>query len=204
MKRKICILGLALVLLCASSCADGSCDSDDRTSSAGTTEQTAAAAKESGTDTETELPEEAKNAVLAYVKSDSYESLVDSILPTSAAEKVKNGKITIGNYFFGFETFPCEDAKILECTKMPEDRAQRLAAFWATGFSMKGVSVDFTADEGYDTVVSAVCSLPSEGAEPEMLRYRFTRRLELLKISNDRWIVVPSSDEAANSMEPIQ
>ena len=69
---------------------------------------------------------------------------------------------------------------------------------------MKGVSVDFTADEGYDTVVSAVCSLPSEGAEPEMLRYRFTRRLELLKISNDRWIVVPSSDEAANSMEPIQ
>ena len=205
-----------MLLLSAASCADSSNDADARTSSAGSGEQTTATAQESKTETESScgkatssntsaavLPEEANDALLAYLRSDSYDSLVDSILPASAAEEAKHGKILIGNYFFGFETIACEDAKISECSRLPEDQTQKLAAFWATGFSVKGLSADFTAEEGYDTVVSAVCSVPSDGADTETIRYRFTRRLELLKIKNDRWIVVPSSDTTTNNMEPI-
>ena len=218
MKRKICILWLAMLLLSAASCADSSSDHDARSSGVGSGEQTTATAQQSMTDSESSgggktsgssntagavLPEEANDALIAYLRSDSYDSLVDSILPTSAAEEAKHGKILIGNYFFGFETIACEDAKILECSRLPEDQTQKLAAFWATGFSVKGLSADFTAEDGYDTVVTAVCSVPSDGADTETIRYRFTRRLELLKIKNDRWIVVPSSDTTTNNMEPI-
>lgn len=205
MKRKICILGLALVLLCAASCADGSRNSDNQTSSAGTAEQTTTAAQESRTDTETELPEEAKNAVLAYIKSDSYESLADSILPTSAAQEAKNGKTIVGNYYFGLGPgSTCEDIQILECSRLSKDQAERTGSFWSTGFSMQGFSSEFTAEDGYEAVVSAVCSVESEDPSAGMLSFKVTARLDVLKIKDDRWIVVPTADETTNTMEPIE
>jgi hypothetical protein len=81
------------MLLCAASCSDASGNSD--------------AAQGSVTDMETvtssgaevRLPEEVKNALFAYLNSDSYDALADSILPTAVAEQAKNGKGIAGNYY---------------------------------------------------------------------------------------------------------
>lgn len=149
------------------------------------------------------LPDEAKEVLVAYLKSDSFDLLADSILPTSVAEEAKNGKPLVENYSFGFQPCSREDEKILECSRIPKDQAERLGAFWATGLSMQGFTADFTAEDGYDVIVSAICSLKDEDEDIEVQRFRFTNRLEILKIKDDRWIVVPSSDMEAIKIEPI-
>lgn len=203
-------------MLCAASCADESSCCDERTSSAGGAEQTITTPQESKTDTETTiggnmeitkttLPEEAKDAVFAYMKSDSYEALADSILPTSAAEEAKNGKTIVGYYYFGLGPgSSCEDMKFLECSRLSKDKAERLGSFWSTGFNMQGFSTEFTAEDGYEIVVSAVCSVESEDKNAEKLSFKVTAGLDVLKIKGDRWIIVPSADEKTNTMEPIE
>lgn len=216
MKREICILGLALMMLCAASCGTASGNSDNQTSDAGAAEQTTTTAQESVTGTKTEnggsmditesiLPEDAKDALLAYINSDSYESLADSILPTAAAQEAKNGKAIVGNYYFwGFGPCSCENVTISECSRMPKDRAERLGIFWSAGFSMQGFSCDFTAEDSYETVVSADCVSVYNDKDTQIPGFRCTQRLAVLKIKDDRWIVVPYSDETTNKMEPIQ
>lgn len=153
---------------------------------------------------DTELPKEAKDAFLAYLRSDSYEAMFDSILPAAAAEEAKSGKAVIGDYSFGFLSASYEDEQILECSRLPKDQAQRIGAFWSAGFSMQGITANFTAEDGYDVTASAVCVIKDdEFGETEEQRLKITRRLTLLKIKNDRWIVIPSSDSDTNSYEPI-
>lgn len=147
------------------------------------------------------MPEEAKEALLAYMKSDSFDSLADSILPTSVAEEVKNGKLIVGDYAFGFQGCSRSDEKILECSRIPKDQAERLGAFWSAGLSMQGFSADFTAEDGYDVIVSAICAIVDDIVGEQ--RFKFTNRLEILKIKGDRWIVVPSSDMETLKIEPV-
>ena len=195
MKRKICIFGLVLMLLCAASCSDASGNSD--------------AAQGSVTDMETvtssgaevTLPEEVKNALFAYLNSDSYDALADSILPTAVAEQAKNGKGIAGNYYFGIGPCTCENVNISQCSRMTKDRAERLAAFWATGFSMQGFDADFTAEDGYDVVVSADALSVFNDTDTEIPSLSFTRWLSILKIEGDRWIVVPAADSPTDETE---
>ena len=195
------------MMLTAVSCGSVSGSSESVTSAAG---------KESTMETETkltdsnnadsELPKEAKEALLAYLSCDTYEKLADSILPTSAAEEAKNGKPIIGNYYFGFGPTNAEnvsDIKILECTRLPADQAERLGAFWSAGVNIQGFEADFTGEDGYDTVLSAVVSIDSDHEGAEIPKVRFTARLEVLKVKDDRWIVIPSSDTETNGMEPV-
>ena len=195
MKRKICIFGLVLMLLCAASCSDASGNSD--------------AAQGSVTDMETvtssgaevTLPEEVKNALFAYLNSDSYDALADSILPTAVAEQAKNGKGIAGNYYFGIGPCTCENVNISQCSRMTKDRAERLAAFWATGFSLQGFDADFTAEDGYDVVVSADALSVFNDTDTEIPSLSFTRWLSILKIEGDRWIVVPAADSPTDETE---
>lgn len=148
------------------------------------------------------LPEEAENALLEYLKCDSIETLSDSILPSSVADEMKNGTLQQGNYFFA--GFPCgsyNDEEISECTRMPKQQAENLAAFWAGGVSIQGVSVDFTAEEGYDVVASATYEFKDN---VETIKIRVTKRLNILKIIDDRWIIIPTADMETNKMEIIQ
>ena len=198
MKRKICIFGLVLMLLCAASCSDASGNSD--------------AAQESVTDMETvtssgaevTLPEEVKNALFAYLNSDSYDALADSILPTAVAEQAKNGKGIAGNYYFGIGPCTCENVNISQCSRMTKDRAERLAAFWATGFSLQGFDADFTAEDGYDVVVSADALSVFNDTDTEIPSLSFTRWLSILKIEGDRWIVVPAADSPTDETEQAE
>ena len=198
MKRKICIFGLVLMLLCAASCSDASGNSD--------------AAQGSVTDMETvtssgaevTLPEEVKNALFAYLNSDSYDALADSILPTAVAEQAKNGKGIAGNYYFGIGPCTCENVNISQCSRMTKDRAERLAAFWATGFSMQGFDADFTAEDGYDVVVSADALSVFNDTDTEIPSLSFTRWLSILKIEGDRWIVVPAADSPTDETEQAE
>ena len=198
MKRKICIFGLVLMLLCAASCSDASGNSD--------------AAQGSVTDMETvtssgaevTLPEEVKNALFAYLNSDSYDALADSILPTAVAEQTKNGKGIAGNYYFGVGPCTCENVNISQCSRMTKDRAERLAAFWATGFTMQGFDADFTAEDGYDVVVSADALSVVNGTDTEIPSLSFTRWLSILKIKGDRWIVVPAADSPTDETEQAE
>lgn len=147
------------------------------------------------------LPEEAKNALLVYLKCDSIETLSDSILPSSVADEMKNGTLQQGNYFFaGFPFGRYTDEEISECTRMPKQRAENLAAFWAKGVSMQGVLVDFTAEEGYDVVASAIYELNNV----ETIKIRVTRRLNILKIIDDHWIIIPTVDMETDKTERIQ
>ena len=198
MKRKICIFGLVLMLLCAASCSDASGNSD--------------AAQGSVTDMETvtssgaevTLPEEVKNALFAYLNSDSYDALADSILPTAVAEQAKNGKGIAGNYYFGIGPCTCENVNISQCSRMTKDRAERLAAFWATGFSMQGFDADFTAEDGYDVVVSADALSVFNDTDTEIPSLSFTRWLSILKIESDRWIVVPAAGSPTDETEQAE
>ena len=198
MKRKICIFGLVLMLLCAASCSDASGNSD--------------AAQGSVTDMETvtssgaevTLPEEVKNALFAYLNSDSYDALADSILPTAVAEQAKNGKGIAGNYYFGIGPCTCENVNISQCSRMTKDRAEKLAAFWATGFSMQGFDADFTAEDGYDVVVSADALSVFNDTDTEIPSLSFTRWLSILKIEGDRWIVVPAADSPTDETEQAE
>lgn len=198
MKRKICIFGLVLMLLCAASCSDASGNSD--------------AAQGSVTDMETvtssgaevTLPEEVKNALFAYLNSDSYDALADSILPTAVAEQAKNGKGIAGNYYFGIGPCTCENVNISQCSRMTKDRAERLAAFWATGFSLQGFDADFTAEDGYDVVVSADALSVFNDTDTEIPSLSFTRWLSILKIEGDRWIVVPAADSPTDETEQAE
>ena len=198
MKRKICIFGLVLMLLCAASCSDASGNSD--------------AAQGSVTDMETvtssgaevTLPEEVKNALFAYLNSDSYDALADSILPTAVAEQAKNGKGIAGNYYFGIGPCICENVNISQCSRMTKDRAERLAAFWATGFSMQGFDADFTAEDGYDVVVSADALSVFNDTGTEIPSLSFTRWLSILKIEGDRWIVVPAAGSPTDETEQTE
>ena len=198
MKRKICIFGLVLMLLCAASCSDASGNSD--------------AAQGSVTDMETvtssgaevTLPEEVKNALFAYLNSDSYDALAESILPTAVAEQAKNGKGIAGNYYFGIGPCICENVNISQCSRMTKDRAERLAAFWATGFSLQGFDADFTAEDGYDVVVSADALSVFNDTDTEIPSLSFTRWLSILKIEGDRWIVVPAADSPTDETEQAE
>ena len=198
MKTIICISGLVLMLLCAASCCDASGNSD--------------AAQGSVTDMETvtsssaevTLPEEVKNALFAYLNSDSYDALADSILPTAVAEQAKNGKGIAGNYYFGIGPCTCENVNISQCSRMTKDRAERLAAFWATGFSMQGFDADFTAEDGYDVVVSADALSVFNDTDTEIPSLSFTRWLSIIKIEGDRWIVVPAAGSPTDETEQTE
>ncbi len=153
-------------------------------------------------DANTVLPEEAEHALHEYLKCDSTASLANSLYPSSVAEEMKNGNVPLGNYFFA--GFPCsayEDVEILECTRRLQDEVRNLAAFWAMGASLLGVSADFSAEDGYDVVVSAICTVDGE---VETMMLRVTNRLTILKITNDRWIIVPSSDVETYNVEIIE
>lgn len=155
----------------------------------------------SAANTASELPAEARNALQAYLHCDSPGALADCILPSSAAAEAKNGKGIAGDYSFFFSSAVLRDETILTCSRLPQDQAERIGAFWSAGFSMQGFSADFTAEDGYDVLVSACCSVQDESdAETS---FKVTRRLEILKIKQDRWIVIPSSDQDSNSIEPI-
>ncbi len=142
------------------------------------------------------LPEEAKETLSAYINSKSSDSLLDCILPTSVATEVKTGKSLLGDYSFGFMGATCEDEKVLECFAMPQEQYERIGAFWATGLSIQGLSADFTVCEGYDVMASAVCSIEDN-------RFKITKRLAVLNVKNDRWIIIPSSDMESTKIEPI-
>ena len=150
---------------------------------------------------DSELPQEAADVLLAYLHCDSYESLADCILPSAAAAEAKSGKPIVGDYSFSFLSAAHRDETILECSRLPRDQAERLGDFWSAGFSLQGFSTDFTAEDGYDVLVSAICSLEDEAEEETQIKV--TRRLELLKIKHDRWIVVPSADTDSAAFEPV-
>lgn len=152
--------------------------------------------------TNTSLPKEAENALFEYLKCDSFDSLADSIYPSSVSEEMKNSNVQLGNYFFGGFPFGThEDIEILECTRRSLSEVQNLAAFWAMGASLQGVTADFSAEDGYDVIVAA--TLMVEG-EMEDLTLRVTEKLTILKIIDDRWIVVPSSDTETYNVEVIE
>ncbi|MDD6824970.1 MAG: hypothetical protein PUE12_02445 [Oscillospiraceae bacterium] len=146
------------------------------------------------------LPIEANEVLSAYINCKSSDSLLDCILPTAVANEVRTGKSLLGNYSFGFLGATCEDAKVLECTTMSQEQAESIGAFWATGLSMQGLSADFTVCEGFDVVVSAVCLIEDDIDE---YKFKITRRLTVLNVENDRWIIFPSSDMESTQMEPI-
>ena len=199
MKRKICIFGLVLMLLCAASCGDASGNSDAAQGSVTDMETVT-----SSDGAEVTLPEEVKNALFAYLNSDSYDALADSILPTAVAEQAKNGKGIAGNYYFGIGPCTCENVNISQCSRMTKDRAERLAAFWATGFSMQGFDADFTAEDGYDVVVSADALSVFNDTDTEIPSLSFTRWLSILKIEGDRWIVVPAAGSPKDETEQTE
>ena len=219
MKRKMCVLALCLTILSLSSCGNASDNYDSSITDTGTAEQASTSAQQSNIDSDTPtedsltdtsdagstLPEDAKNALYAYMKCDSYDSLMDCLLPTSAAEKAKKEKSVIGNYYFGFGPgSSCEDITITECSDIPKDNAERLGEFLSRAFSLQGITDDFTVQYGYETEVSAICSVGSDGyTDSEIPGLDFTRRLYLLKIKNDRWIVAPYIVSQTNNMEPI-
>lgn len=148
------------------------------------------------------LPEEAEKALLDYLKCDSYEALADSIYPSSIAEEMKNDNLVQGNYFFAlYPSDSYEDLEISECIRRTKEEAENLAAFWAMGVSLQGVSADFSAEEGCDVVASATYTIYGE---METMKIRFTNRLTILKIINDRWIIIPSSDMETNSWDLIE
>ena len=199
MKRKICIFGLVLMLLCAASCSDASGNSDAAQGSVTDMETVT-----SSSSAEVTLPEEVKNALFAYLNSDSYDALADSILPTAVAEQAKNGKGIAGNYYFGIGPCTCENVNISQCSRMTKDRAERLAAFWATGFSMQGFDADFTAEDGYDVVVSADALSVFNDTDTEIPSLSFTRWLSIIKIEGDRWIVVPAAGSPTDETEQTE
>ena len=198
MKRKICIFGLVLMLLCAASCSDASGNSDAAQGSVTYMETVTSSGAE------VTLPEEVKNALFAYLNSDSYDALAESILPTAVAEQAKNGKGIAGNYYFGIGPCICENVNISQCSRMTKDRAERLAAFWATGFSLQGFDADFTAEDGYDVVVSADALSVFNDTDTEIPSLSFTRWLSILKIEGDRWIVVPAADSPTDETEQAE
>lgn len=152
--------------------------------------------------TYTIFPKEAENALYEYLKCDSIDTLSDSLFPSSVAGEMKNGNIIQGNYFFaGFPSSKYEDAEISECTQITKQKAENLAAFWSLGASLQGISADFSAEEGYEVVVSATYTLEDS---IENMKFRVTNRLDILKIINDRWIIVPSSDMETHNMEIIE
>lgn len=208
------------VLLCGCDNSNNSIESNMDRSSSDTTEATSVHTNiieekpndRSGDDismntTNTILPKEAENALYEYLKCDSIDALSDSILPSSVAEEMKNGNMIQGNYFFaGFPYGTYEDLKISECTQLTKEEADRIATFWAMGVSVQGVSADFTAEEGYNVIVSANYTLSNETEEDDELsamKIRMTNRLFILNIINDRWIIVPSSDMDVIRMEVI-
>ena len=199
----------AIASVCLAGCGEiNSSNSSERVSSA------ASSSPQSDPDTKTpdssysdsELPEEAHQALLAYLNSDSYEELADSILPTAAAQEAKNGKNIVGYYYFGYGPTGCEevtDINISECSRLPKDRAEFLGSFWSAGFAMQGFTSEFEAEDGYEVVVSAVCTIKSD-EDIDIPGSEITSRLEILKIKDDRWIVVPSTDTQTQFLEQTE
>ncbi len=152
--------------------------------------------------TKTGLPEEAETVLMNYLKCDSMDSLADCILPSSVADKMKDGTLQQANYFFA--GFPCanfSDEKFSDLEPMSEQVAQNLGSFLAGSVSIQGVDADFTADEGYYILASAVYEL-DDGISS--VKLRSTKVLALLKISGDRWVVMPTAADERNSMDIIQ
>lgn len=146
------------------------------------------------------LPIGAKEAVSAYINCKSYDALLDIILPTAAANESRAGNPLVGDYSFGFMGATCEDEQVLECSAMSQEQAAKIGAFWATGLSLQGISADFTVCEGFDVLVSAVCSIEDE-FDIEEHKIKVTRRLAVLNVENDRWIIIPSADEESTKWE---
>jgi len=150
----------------------------------------------------TALPKDAEIALLEYLKCDSVETLSDCILPSSVADEMKQGKLQQANYYFA--GFPCAaytDVKISECSLMPLKLAKHYAEFLAESVSMQGVPADFTAEKGYDVVISATYQFEYE---TETIKFRVTNRVLVVKIVDDRWIVMTTADSETNKMERIQ
>lgn len=146
------------------------------------------------------LPKEAEIALLEHLKCDSIDALADSVLPSSVAGEMKNGKLEQANYFFaGFPFNSYTDEEILECTLMPKEQAANVAEFLAKAVSLQGVPANFKAEEGFDVVVSATFQMDTEDG----IKLRATKRIIILKIIDDRWIVFPTADLETGKLEII-
>ena len=157
------------------------------------------------------LPEEAKSALTAYIKCKTRDSVWDCILPPAAANEIKTGKSVLGEYSFGFLPASYDDIRVLECEAISREQAERLADFWAAGFSFQGIAAVFASEEGFTVVVSVICTVndadedEDDVEDSEHPRLRFTNRIMLLKIKDDRenrWVVIPSADMDAKKLNP--
>ncbi len=152
--------------------------------------------------TQTTLPKDAEIALLEYLKCDSIETLSDCILPTSVADEMKQGKLQQANYYFaGFPYDAYTDVKISGCSLMSLKLVKHYAEFLAESVSMQGVPADFTAEKGYDVIVSATYQFEHEA---ETIKFRATNRVFVMKIVDDRWIIMTAADPETNKMERIR
>ena len=186
-KIKGCLL-LAAMLLCGCSAPYSDVSGTDASVSAG---KTAA------------LPAEAERRLREYLKCESMEALAEFVLPSSLAGEMKSGKLTQGNYFFsGFPGRGCTDIVISEVEALPEDQAQRMAAFLAASVSIQGVDADIAAKEGYYAVAAATYAFSEDGGA-DAARMRVTRKVLVLHTADDEWIMMPTACSACISTEKM-
>lgn len=138
------------------------------------------------------LPIEANKVLSAYINCKSPDSLLDCILPTAVANQARTENPLLGDFSFGFLGATCEDEKVLECTTIPREQAENIGEFWALALSMQGFLTDFTVCEGFDVVASAVFTIEDDF---QKIKVKVTRRLFVLNVENDRWIIYSAVDD---------
>lgn len=183
LKRKLCA-GLAAMLLCGCSAPYSEISGTGVTGIS---------------ETASGLPADAERALWEYMRCDSMEKLADYILPSAAAEEMKSGKLTQGNYFFS--GFPCADytdGVIQSCEKMTKQEVNRMAAFLTASIAMQGSSAEIDADAGYYAVAAATYAV---AGEMETVKIRVTRKVMLLHVPDDRWIFMPTAEDDSNRTE---
>ena len=151
--------------------------------------ETTAAAETTALAADTAMPQEAEDALYAYLCCESYETLADCTLPDIAAEELKTGKLMLTNTFFaGFPCPDCSDVQMLSCAQLSADLAQNAADFLATGIALQGSSAgELSADDGFDVNVAAICRLDEDNI------MRVSRHLTLLHLTAEKWIVMPQT-----------
>lgn len=143
------------------------------------------------------LPDDAEKAVIRYIQSSDYDELFGSVFPMSIHDEIIS-KSPAANYFFGGAPFSeHSDVEITECSHMSKTQSKKIGEFLSLACQMMNVNADFTADDGYDTVITAVCTI-------EEYKLRVTSRVSVLHIDGEDWIVFPSSDMQTNNMEFIE
>ncbi|MBR6718643.1 MAG: hypothetical protein IKI77_09935 [Oscillospiraceae bacterium] len=151
--------------------------------------ETTAAAETTAPAENAALTQEAEDALYAYLRCESYETLADCTLPDIAAEELKTGKLMLTNTFFaGFPCPDCSDVQMLSCAHLSADIAQNAADFLATGIALQGSSAgELSADDGFDVNVDAICRLDEDHI------MRVSRHLMLLHLTGEKWIVMPQT-----------